>query len=126
MEKEKAMNSALTWFEIPVKDIVQAKAFYEDVFQLELRDMAIDEMKLAIFPATDISGALIEEKEYIASERGVVVYLNIPDTIEAVLIRAERAGGKVVTPKTLIQKDVGWSAAFRDLDGTLVGLYQSV
>ncbi len=119
------MDNALTWFEIPVKDIKKAKAFYQAVFRLELNDMVIEDMKLAIFPATQVSGTLIEEMDYVASERGVVIYLNIPDSIEAVLVRAERAGGQVVTPKTLIQEDVGWSAAFRDIDGTLIGLYQS-
>ncbi|NQV51234.1 MAG: VOC family protein [Candidatus Marinimicrobia bacterium] len=120
------MENALTWFEIPVKDIQRAKAFYEEVFKFELRDMVMEHVKLAIFPATEVSGALIEEPDYLAPERGVVLYLNIPDTIESVLLRTEQNGGKVVTTKTLIQEDVGWSAAFRDLDGNLIGLYQSV
>lgn len=119
------MDSALTWFEIPVKNIEAAKVFYEEVFQLQLRDMAMENTKLAIFPATEISGALIEETDYVAPERGMVIYLNIPDTIEAVLLRAEKNGGQVVTPKTLIQEDVGWSGAFRDIDGNMIGLYQS-
>ena len=120
------MDNALTWFEIPVNNMDSAKRFYEDVFQLELSEMAMENAKLAIFPATDVSGALIEEADYSAPERSVVIYLNIPDSIEAVLVRAERGGGKVITPRTLIQKDVGWSAAFRDIDGNLIGLYEAV
>jgi len=120
------MENALTWFEIPVKDMGKSKAFYELVFQLELRDMVMEQVKLAIFPATVVSGALIEETNYVAPERGVVIYLNIPDSIDAVLERAQQGGGKTVTPKTLIQKDVGWSAAFRDPDGNMIGLYESV
>ena len=49
------MDNALTWFEIPVKDIKKAKAFYQTVFRLELNDMVIEDMKLAIFPATEVS-----------------------------------------------------------------------
>ena len=119
------MESAITWFEIPVSDIKKAKAFYAEVFQCEMRDMVMEQVKLAIFPGSDVSGALIEEPEYVGPERGVVVYLNIPDTIEAVLVRAERGGGQVMTGKTLIHEDVGWSASFRDIDGNMIGLYQS-
>lgn len=119
------MESALTWFEIPVRNMDQAKTFYEDVFQCELSPTSIKQYKLAVFPAKDISGALIEEAEYTGPERSTIVYLNIPDTIEAVLERVEINGGKIVTPRTLIHEEVGWSASFRDLDGNLVGLYQS-
>ncbi len=119
------MDSALSWFEIPVSNMELAKTFYEQVFQLELRDLLMANTKLALFPATETSGALIEEPDYVGPERSTVIYLNIPDTIEDVLVRAERAGGLVITPRTLIQEDVGWSAAFRDLDGNLIGLYQS-
>lgn len=120
------MDNALTWFEIPVKDIEKAKTFYQNVFKHEFSDMVMEQTKLAIFPATKISGALIEEVDYVAPERGVVVYLNIPDSMEEVLVRVEQNGGEIITGKTLIQEDVGWSAAFRDIDGTLIGLYQSV
>ncbi len=120
------MDSSITWFEIPVSKMDKAKAFYEDVFQCELRVMEMESVKLAIFPGSEVSGSLIEEPDYVGPRRGVVVYLNIPDTIEAVLVRAERGGGQVVTGKTLIQEDVGWSAAFRDLDGNQVGIFESV
>ncbi len=120
------MESSITWFEIPVSNMEKSKAFYQDVFQCELRDMEMEKVKLAIFPGSKVSGALIEELGYVASERGIVIYLNIPDTIEAVLVRAERCGAQVITGKTLIQKDVGWSASFRDIDGNMIGLYESV
>ena len=120
------MDSALTWFEIPVKNIKQSKDFYEYVFNFELSDTSINNHKLAIFPAKEISGALIEEPGYIAPERSTIVYLNIPDSIESVLDRVAKKGGKIEIPKTQIHEEVGWSASFRDLDGNLIGLYQSI
>lgn len=118
------MKSALTWFEIPVRDILKAKVFYEDAFQFELSESTVNQHKLAIFPATEVSGALIEEAGYTGPERSTILYLHIPDSIEAILKRVEYNGGKTVSPKTLIQEEVGWSASFRDLDGNLIGLYQ--
>ncbi len=120
------MDSALTWFEIPVKNIEHAKVFYEAVFQCELSGSLINQFKLAIFPAKEVSGALIEEADYTAPERSTIVYLNIPDTIEAVLERVVQNGGKIDKPRTYIHEEVGWSATFRDLDGNLIGLYEPV
>ncbi len=119
------MKSALTWFEIPVQNLDQAKTFYEDVFQCELSPTTINQYKLAIFPAKEVSGALIEEADYIAPDKSTIIYLNIPDTIEAVLGRVEKNGGKIEISRRLIHEEVGWSASFRDLEGNLIGLYQS-
>ena len=119
------MDSALTWFEIPVSDINSGKTFYERVFKMEMRDMQVKDEKLAIFPAQDLSGALIEEQNYQAPKRGMIIYLNIPDSIEGVLDRVAAAGGQVETPRTDISEEVGWSATFRDIDGNLIGLYEA-
>lgn len=119
------MDSAINWFEIPVKNIEKSKAFYEEVFQLEMENMTVGEMKMAIFPANDLSGALTEEKDYSGPERGTVVYLRIPDNMEAVLERVANSGGTVVTTRSLIDEQIGWWASFRDLDGTMIGIYQS-
>lgn len=120
------MKSVVTWFEIPVSDIKQSKAFYEHVFQFEMSDMQVKEEKLAVFPATEVSGALLEEPGYTGPERAVILYLNIPDTIEAVLARAEEKGGEIRTSRTVIDEEVGWAATFKDLDGNVIGLYESV
>lgn len=119
------MKHAINWFEIPVTHLAASKAFYETVFKCELQVMQVGPESLALFPATELSGALIEQADYVAHP-GVVVYLNIPDSIDLVLERAVRAGGRLVAPRTLIDKNVGWSASFTDLDGTLIGLYESV
>lgn len=119
------MKSVVTWFEIPVSDIKRSKAFYEHVFQFEMSDMQVKDEKLAVFPATEVSGALLEEPDYVAPGRAVILYLNIPDTIESVQARAEEKGGAIVTPRSVIDEEVGWSATFKDPDGNVIGLYES-
>lgn len=119
------MKSVVTWFEIPVSDIQKSKAFYEHVFQFKMSDMQVKEEKLAVFPATEVSGALLEEPGYSGPERAVILYLNIPDTIEEVLARAEAKGGKICTSRSIIDESVGWAATFTDLDGNVIGLYES-
>ena len=119
------MKSVVTWFEIPVSDIKESKAFYEHVFQFEMSDMRVKDEKLAVFPATEVSGALLEAPGYTGPDRAVVLYLNIPDTIAEVLTRAEEKGGKTVTVRTVIEENIGWVATFADLDGNIIGLYES-
>ena len=119
------MKNAVTWFEIPVSNLDKAIHFYETVFSMKMEPFTIKEFKLAMFPATEVSGALLEETDYKGSDRSVIIYLNIPDSIEAVLERAEQQGGTIITPRTVISEDVGWSATFRDLDNNVIGLYES-
>jgi len=38
------------WFEIPVKDLVRATTFYENVFEVTLSPDVLGGMKLALFP----------------------------------------------------------------------------
>ena len=114
------MKSIVTWFEIPVSNLEASKSFYEHVFQLEMEDMPIGDNKMASFPATEVSGALLEEPGYKAPDRQVILYLNIPDTIEGVLARAEEKGGVIEVPRSVITEEIGWFATFSDLDGNAI------
>jgi len=58
------MNSVVTWFEIPVSNLEASKSFFEHVFLFEMEYMPVGDYKLAVFPATEVSGALLEEPGY--------------------------------------------------------------
>ena len=62
-----ATTNALNWFEISVTDIARAKKFYEAVFAVEMVDMEMMGMKMAMFPGDPMSGKVggaIVESEY--------------------------------------------------------------
>ena len=43
-------TTAITWFEIPAKDLERAVWFYESVLQQDLRRSTMGEAAMAVFP----------------------------------------------------------------------------
>ena len=124
------MNSnvnTLNWFEISVSDMARAKQFYETVFNIQLHEMEMMGMKMAMFPSENmngkVSGALVESSMHKPSMDGAKIYLNgNPDLADA-LGRVEAAGGKVTMPKTKIGDDIGYMAFFVDSEGNGVAMH---
>jgi|HubBroStandDraft_5_1064220.scaffolds.fasta_scaffold177507_2 predicted enzyme related to lactoylglutathione lyase len=128
MTKERRPNN-MVWFELPVSDLDRATNFYESVFATKL---STDERfpGLAIFPRREQSaatGALAvihdEELEGRPSTDGAVIYLNCDGEMDAVLKRAQAAGGQLLQEVAQLPGGMGWIAQFRDLDGNRVGLH---
>ena len=49
-EKMSSATNALNWFEIPAIDILRAKKFYENIFEIKMEEMEMPGMKYAMFP----------------------------------------------------------------------------
>jgi len=121
-------SNSLNWFEIPATDIVRAKKFYETIFDIKMADMPeMMGMKMTGFPADmgngKASGCLAQSQMHKPSMDGAVIYLNANPNIQAVIDRIEKAGGKVVMPKTQISPEIGHMAFFIDTEGNKVGLH---
>jgi uncharacterized protein len=128
MTQEKR-TSNVVWFELPVNDLNRATSFYESVFATK---MATDERfpGIAMFPKrheTATTGALAvthdPKIEGRPSTDGAVVYLNCDGEMDAVLKRAQAAGGQLLQEVAQLPGGMGWIAQFRDLDGNRVGLH---
>lgn len=121
-------SNNLNWFEIPARDIKRAKKFYETVFDVELNTMPeMNGMKMASFPGEmgsgKAQGALVQSNNHNPSEDGAVIYLNANPSIQPVIDRIDKAGGKVIMPKTQITPEYGFMAFFMDSEGNKVGLH---
>lgn len=126
---DKTTNS-INWFEIPVANLSRAKKFYEAIFSLTLVDMdAMPGMKMAGFPydfgSGKVTGALVESEMYKPSMDGVVIYMNADPDIQRIIDRIEKAGGKVIMPRTQITPEYGYMAFFIDTEGNKIGLHAS-
>ncbi len=124
--------SAIHWFEIAVSDIERATGFYSMVLGAEIKVMDLTESmgsKLGMIPSRGgIGGALVENSQYdyVPSKAGALVYLTVDDDMDAVLVRAERGGGKILLPKTSLgESDPGFTAWIEDTEGNRVGLYST-
>jgi len=113
------MANIINWFEIPVTNIERASKFYSEVLGGELNHMEMLGTKMAFLPmdGDGVGGALCQGDGYRPSSDGAKIYLNGGEDLDAPLARVEKAGGKVVMPKTKINDEIGFMAFFVDTEG---------
>jgi uncharacterized protein len=121
-------SNSLNWFEIPATNIERASKFYSSIFAVQMDPvMEMMGMKMANFPGDmgngKVYGALVKSDLHKPSQDGAVVYLNANPSIQTVLDRIEKSGGKVVMPKTVISPEIGVMAFFVDTEGNKVALH---
>jgi predicted enzyme related to lactoylglutathione lyase len=122
------MKNAISWFDLPAKDIERAVKFYNHILQVNMvPTQGMDGMS-AFFPydaPLAVGGAINMSNSdfYTPSETaGPLIYLDAGEDLTPVLGRVEPAGGKVVVPKTSIGEH-GAIAVFIDSEGNRVGLH---
>ena len=120
------MANAINWFEIPAKNFERAKSFYETILEIEIHVMPHPMYKYGIFPADmqsgQVGGGLVEGEGYEPSTKGSLVYLNGGEDLTVILSRVEKAGGKIILPKTSIGEN-GFMAHFEDTEGNKMALH---
>jgi predicted enzyme related to lactoylglutathione lyase len=122
-------ENSVNWFEISVADIKRASKFYETIFGIEMKQQEMMGMKMAFFPSEDmngkVSGALVEGPMHKPGADGAKIYLNGNPDLENALSKVEKAGGKVIMPKTKISDEIGCMAFFVDSEGNAVALHSN-
>src|SRR5262249_45790831 len=97
-EKMGPSTNSINWFEIPVIDILRAKKFYENIFEIKMEEMEMPGMKYAIFPFdpmnAKVAGGLAQSPMHTPSATGSIIYLNANPDLQKVLDRIEKAEGK--------------------------------
>ena len=113
--------------EIPVKDIERAVKFYGALFNQELKSAEYDGRKYAGIKMADgqVSMWINQFEGFEPSNNGPLVYLNAGNQFDAMLVRIEQAGGKVVIPRTPMS-DTSVFSTFNDTEGNTLGLYAEV
>jgi uncharacterized protein len=120
-------HNMIGWFEIPVKDMERAKAFYDTMFNINIQVQDFGGVLMGWFPFEEgksgASGSLIKHEAYQPSDsHGILIYFSSSD-VSNELSRVESAGGKVVQPKTQISPDIGFMALFIDTEGNRMALH---
>ncbi|MBL7845857.1 MAG: VOC family protein [Cyclobacteriaceae bacterium] len=121
-------KNAISWFEIPTKDLNRAQAFYEKIFDIKMMALDLAQIKMRMFPLEDpmgVGGALVHNDQFYksSSSDGPLVYLNANPDVQIVLNKIEAAGGKILVPKTEISKEYGFMAMFIDTEGNRIALH---
>jgi len=118
---------SIGWFEIPVEKMERAMAFYEAVFDCKLDRHHMGPIDMAWFPWDEsrlgAGGSLVKaEGYYKPSTEGTKIYFSSED-VNVELSRIEKAGGKIIQPKTEISPDIGFMALFHDSEGNEIALH---
>lgn len=109
----------VTHLEIPTADFGKASAFYSDVFGWEIAEPEGFEGYPMWMAPNKISGGALIPGDAAPGPRSIVEVDSIDDTLKTI----EAAGGVVAVPKTEITP-TSWWAAFTDLDGNQLGLFE--
>lgn len=116
------------YFEIPVKDLNRAIAFYSKLFSVEFVRASIHGNEMAFFPSANgvqgISGALAQGEIYHPSVAGTLIYLSTED-VDKTLALVTEMGCAIMFEKTSVE-NYGYVAEFRDCEGNRIALFQSV
>ena len=122
------LKNAISWFEIPATDLQRAQKFYETIFGISLIAMDLPNIKMRMFPIEDpmgVGGALCDSGGFHkpSSTDGPLIYLNANPDLQTVLDKVEKAGGKIVVPKTEISPEYGYMAVLIDTEGNRIALH---
>jgi predicted enzyme related to lactoylglutathione lyase len=121
------LDNAITWFEIPVTDFERAKKFYSTIYDFDMPEAQVGPVRMGFLlyeqQPQRVGGAICFGQGYTPSSQGTLPYLNGGSDLNIVLDRIEKAGGKVVIPKTFIAPEHGYFARFIDTEGNLVALH---
>jgi predicted enzyme related to lactoylglutathione lyase len=126
------MRNTVYWIEIPAKNFERAKSFYETIFNITMNLVPMSRGKYAIFPldpaALGAGGAIVEGKGYEPSEKSAIIYMDRGDDLDGPLSKVEKAGGKILLPKTKngANGEFGFIAHFIDSEGNRMGLHSNM
>jgi uncharacterized protein len=119
------MANAINWFEIPATNHERAVKFYNKVLSTDLQPMEMGDIKMAFMNVEEgaVGGAICCGKGYKPSADGTLVYLNGGKDLSVPLSRVEKAGGKIIMPKTMISEEIGYMAFFIDSEGNKMAFH---
>ena len=118
---------AISWFEIPTRDLNRAQKFYETILGITFTPLDMENFQMRMFPVEDqmsVGGCLCFSDSHIPSETdGPLVYLNANPDLQDVLDSVEGAGGKIMVPKTQISPEYGYMAVIIDTEGNRIAFH---
>ena len=109
----------MTWWEIPVPDLDEARRFYGEAFGWTFEPFG-DDYDAALAPGGEMIGGIFKASGDDLSNGVRITFAT--DDLEAALERVRAAGGTVVAERTEIGGDMGWWAAIHDPAGRWIGL----
>lgn len=118
------MSNAINWFELPATNFKRATDFYSKVLSANLQLVENNGLQMAFLPHSQggVGGCVTFGNDNKPTQEGTLVYLNGGEDLQVPLSKVEKAGGKVMMPKTAIGEN-GFMAIILDSEGNRVALH---
>lgn len=120
------MKNSVNWIEIPVKNFERAKTFYGAIFGTTINEMPHPTLKYGMLPYDmendGVGAGIVAGEGFEPSQTGSLVYLNGGDDLSIPLSKVEKAGGKILLPKTSLGPN-GFMAHFLDSEGNKIAFH---
>ncbi len=124
------MDHTIVHFDIPANDVEKLKKFYAELFQWKYQKYPGPQAYYTLETVpTDKEGRLVRP----GVNGGIyarmtpsdipINYISV-ESIDEYMAKVEKLGGKMLTPKMAISKEIGWSAIATDPEGNTFGLFQ--
>ena len=118
-------KNTVVWTDIPVVDLLRAAEFYDVVLDREVEITELDELAFAAIQSANGNGVcLYPDSDYVASEKGPLVYLNVEGRLKDAVAQCKKYGGEVVEDIRDIG-NFGQRAVIKDCDGTRIALHST-
>lgn len=122
------MKDAISWFEVPATDLSRAQKFYEEIMGITFTKMDLPQLKMRLFPIDNtqgIGGSLVDSGGFHkpSATEGPLIYLNGNPDVQLILNKVEKAGGKILVPKTQISPEFGYMAVILDTEGNRIAFH---
>lgn len=114
------MAHRIVWFDLPVRDLGRAMAFYRSVLDAEIEE-AYEGVGVIASEGGEVSGCLYEDEERAGSD-GPLLYFNVDGRLRAA-VAAVRSGGGLVEEGPASIGEHGHRAVVRDVDGNRIALH---
>ena len=120
-----ATHNRAVWFDIPVRDLDRAAAFYAAVLAIKVDKVSAGPMTFCVLEHEQGNGGcLVQADANAAPGAGVLLYLNAEGRIRDAVGRVGALGGEVLEDTHPIGPH-GFRAIVRDSEGNRIALHSS-
>ena len=123
MTEESSLQNRFVWADIPVVDLERASRFYQAVTGLPVHQETFGEFRFAVLHHdSGNGGCLVIKPDEVASDRGILVYLNVNGRMREAVSQVAASGGTVLQEPHSIGPH-GFRALILDSEGNRLALH---
>ncbi len=118
-----SQHNRAVWFDIPVKDLARASAFYAEVLAIKVDQQSFGEFKFSVLEHQEGNGGcLVPNASEITADKGILLYLNADGRIRDAVAKVKTQGGQILEEVHPIGPH-GFRAIILDSEGNRLALH---